>query len=283
MLLRKKVRDEGIRPLRGWAKFFHRLGRLLLWPFRHPLLTFFVLLFLFLAPTFRGVKPVNVHKWYGNQISALYNRALVWWGIREPEVKPGAFKFTPEEAAPAPVTPSELKVEPVDVNAPNILDVLKGGTEPETKPEEEKVQPDEEDVKSEAEDVKPEESKPVVRNNIRLPKDESLYAYPEEKKVYALKYVDYPHEVVGKAVVHNCNEIEIDGEFIMMYGIYVHPYTARGVAATKYLKEQIDGKEVKCGIVAYTDQDIATGICYYGDENINRTMVVNGYTKNVAL
>lgn len=274
MLLRRKVRDDGIRPLRGWAKFFHRLGRVVLWPARHPLLTFFVLLILFLAPTFRGVKPVNVHKWYGNQIYDLYNKALVWWGVREPEVKPGAFKFTPEEAAPAPVVPAEIKTqEPVDVNAPNILDVLKGGTEPEAKPEAETLPAE----------TEPEEKGSVVRNNIRIPKDESLYAYPADKKVYALKYVDYPHEVVGKAIVHNCNEIEIDGEFIMMYGVYVHPYTARGVNATKYLKDLIDGKEVKCGIVAYTDQDIATGICYYGNENINRTMVIKGYTKNVAL
>lgn len=288
LLKRRKKRDADIR-LSGWKKFFYYLGRVLLFPLRRPVITLLILLVLFLAPTFRGVKPVQVHKWYAEQISKAYNNVLVWWGIRQPEVTPGEFKFNPSEAAPAPITPTEFSVpEMTDEPAPNILDVLRGENDSEKKVEEQtkdtpKEKPVEEPEKIEEKtELKPVDE-PVLKEGIRLPEDESLYAYPEDKKVYSLKYVDFPREIFGKAKVHNCNEIEVNDSFILLYGIYVHPYTVQGENATKYLKDLIENKDVKCGIVAYTDQDIPTGICYFGDENINRTMVLKGYTKNVAL
>lgn len=285
MLLKKKMREERIGPLKGWKRVLYYTGRFFLFPLRRPIITLLILLILFLAPTFRGVKPVNVHKWYASQFSNMCNKVLVWWGSREPEVTPGEFKFHPEEAAPAPVTPSEFTIpEPIDANAPNILEVLRGDNKPSQTEETKEEKTAEVKFEPKIKDVKPEiKEETASKNAIRLPKDASLYSYPQDKKVYALKYLDIPHEVFGKAKVHNCNEIEINGEFIMMYGIYVHPYTAKGTSATEYLKSLIDGKDVKCGIVAYTDQNIATGICYFGGENINRSLVLKGYTKNVAL
>jgi len=264
----KRKRDKDLQ-LHGWAKFFHRLGRILLLPFIHPIWTLSVVLVLFLAPTFNGVKPVNVHKWYGKQIVGLYNKTLIWWGVRQPDIVPGELVFKPEYVKPQ-VKKTE-KVEEKKPSAPSILDILKVNDTVKVKKEEK----EEKTIEEVAE--------PKVKNDIRLPQNEKLYKYPADKKVFALKYLDYPHEIIGKAKVYNCNEIEINGEFIMMYGIYVHPYTAQGVNATKYLKSLIEDKEVKCGIVAYTEQGIATGICYYKDENINRGMVIKGYTKNVAL
>ncbi len=286
MLFRRKKTSDNIRPLTGWKSFFYYLGRLILFPLRRPFVTLLILLILFLAPTFNGVKPVTVHKWYAEQISKTYHRILVWWGSREPEVSPGEFKFHPEEAAPAPVTPSEFQIpEPNDDNAPNILDVLRGETPTTEQPqtEEPKTEPavEPESIQPQLEVTPQEES--VLQSKYQAAKDENLYAYPEEKKVYALNYLDYPQEITGKAIVHDCNEIEINGEFILMYGVYVHPYTVQGSRATEYLKNLIEDKEVKCGVVAYTDQHIATGICYFDGENINRTMVIKGYTKNVAL
>jgi len=271
----RKNRNEDLR-LHGWAKFFHRIGRFLLLPFRHPLITLLILFVLFMAPTFRGVKPVNVCEWYASQVSAVYNKVLVWWGIREPSVAPGTFVFKPkaDNIAPA-VIMQDAKV--TTSKTPNVVDVLK---QQNTDTEGNVAIADETSKKTTTE---PEEAKPEVKNDIRLPEDEKIYAYPKDKKVYSLKYLDYPHEIVGKAKVYDCNEIEINDEFIMLYGIYVHPYTSQGVSATEYLKKLIDNKEVKCGVVAYTEQGIATGICYYNNENINRGMVIKGYTKNVAL
>ena len=308
MLFKRRERDD-IRPLTGWKAFFYYLGRFILFPLRRPVLTILILLVLFLAPTFRGVKPVTVPRWYATQISQTYNKFLVWWGSRQPEVSPGEFKFNPDEAAPTPVTPSEFKIpeQPKEGGeAPNILDVLRGQTqgtaetaetqvsetssESETKKEEKVIEtPEKEVIKepTEAESQEKSETLPKVNVDVPkkyvMPKDESLYEYPAEKKVSSLKYLDYPYEITGQATVHDNNEIEVNGEFIIMYGIYMHPYTVQGGQATQYLKDLIENKVVTCGIVAYTTQNIATGICYYGGENLNRSMVIKGLTKNVAL
>lgn len=301
MLFKRRKERDDIRPLTGWKAFFYHLGRFLLFPLRRPIITLLILFVLFLAPTFRGVKPVMVPRWYKTQISQVYNKFLVWWGSRQPEVSPGEFKFNPDEAAPAPVAPSEFKIpEQPTGEVPNILDVLKGTAQPaETKD----IQPQEEveseetmkveeqpaaTIETEAvEAEKKPETMPKVDVNVPkkfvMPKDESLYAYPEDKKLSSLRYVDYPYEISGQAVVHDSNEIEVNGEFVMMYGIYIHPYTVQGGQATQYLKDMIENKVVTCGIVAYTSQNIATGICYYGGENLNRAMVIKGLTKNVAL
>ena len=263
----KRKKDKDLQ-LDGWAKFFHRLGRFLLLPFIHPVWTLLVILVLFLAPTFKGVKPVNVHKWYGEQILGIYNKALIWWGVRQPNIMPGELIYKPEIVQKPAIEPQ--KIDEKATSKPTILDMLKV---------DDSVEVEKEHIKSELEHATEQKNK----NDIRLPQNEKLYEYPEDKKVFALKYLDYPHEIIGKAQVYNCNEIEINGEFILMYGIYVHPYTARGVSATEYLKNLINNKEVKCGIVAYTEQGIATGICYYNNEDINRGMVTKGYTKNVAL
>lgn len=295
MLFRKRERDD-IRPLTGWKRFLYHFGRFVLFPLRRPVITLIVLFLMFLIPTFRGVKPVNVHRWYASQISQMQNKILVWWGTRQPEVLPGEFKFNPDEPAPAPVVPSEFKV-PKEDDVPNILDVLKGTTssektqdkpvtEEETDKEDEKSTSDskQEDVKDVVKKISKDSDDEIIKNKKYLiPQDDSIYEYPTDKKVSSLDYLDFPYEIKGKAVVHDGNEIEVNGEFIMMYGIYIHPYTVQGGQATNYLKNLIDGKEVTCGIVAYTTQRIATGICYYGEENINKTMVLKGLTKNVAL
>lgn len=272
----KRARDTEITPLRGWAKFFHRLGRLLLLPLRYPGWTFFILLIMFLAPTFRGIKPVNVPKWYASQIQMGYNRFLVWWGTRPEEVQPGGFMFVPPQTEPQPVT--ETKPEPKEIQpAEEVQKVMEPQeSEAKTEPQQQQTEPA---VVEKTETI----PVPVKEIKVQLPEDSSLYEYPLDKRVSQLKYVDYPHEIEGKATVYNSNEIEINGEYILMYGIYVHPYTARGTNATKYLKALIENKNVKCGIVAYTDQELATGICYFGKENLNRSLVIKGYSKNIAL
>ena len=299
MRLKRNNKDENLRPLKGWVKFLHRLGRLLLFPLRRPLITLLVLLILFLAPTFRGVKPITVPQWYASQIVKAYNKVLVWWGSRQPEVTPGEFKFHPEEAAPAPVVPSEfpMPTEPQDTNAPNILDVLRGEDEKESS---EKSQTESQPQVQSQEEVKEQpELEPLVdiknekamdfdkelksQKKINIPKDDSLYDYPKDKKVYGLKYLDFPHEIIGKAKVYNNNEIEVNGEFILIYGVYVHPFTVQGERATEYLKDMIENKTVTCGVIAYTEQNVATGICYFNGVNINQDMIQKGYTKNIAL
>ena len=171
-----KIKKDKDLQLHGWAKFFHRLGRLLLLPFIHPVWTLLILMVLFLAPTFNGVKPVNVHKWYGKQIAGLYNKTLIWWGVRQPDIIPGELVFKPEYVKPQ-VEDTE-KVEDKKSPVPGILDILKVSDKVEIKKEKE------EEKTTAVEHV----SEPEVKNDIRLPQNEKLYKYPEDKKVFALKY-----------------------------------------------------------------------------------------------
>lgn len=70
----------------------------------------------------------------------------------------------------------------------------------------------------------------------------------------------------GEAEVKNANELVVGGTYIFLYGIYVDPNLARGAAAKKFLVDKLKGKKVRCNIVAYTYQDVATGLCYVDGE-----------------
>ena len=103
------------------------------------------------------------------------------------------------------------------------------------------------------------------------------------KRNLPLIYLDVPKEVIGVTKVYNANEIEVDGTYIFLYGIYVNPETELGLEAKKFLENVVKNQVVRCSIVAYTFQDIATGMCYVGGENINRMLVTHKFSKNVAL
>ena len=68
MVRRRKVEDDYLGPSRGWAKVLHRTAMFILWPLRRPLWFLLIVAVLFLAPTFMGVKPAEVHLWYWNHI-----------------------------------------------------------------------------------------------------------------------------------------------------------------------------------------------------------------------
>lgn len=103
------------------------------------------------------------------------------------------------------------------------------------------------------------------------------------KRNLPLIYLDEPKEVIGVTKVYNANEIEVDGTYIFLYGIYVNPETELGLEAKKFLENVVKNQVVRCSIVAYTFQDIATGMCYVGGENINQMLVTHKFSKNVAL
>lgn len=99
------------------------------------------------------------------------------------------------------------------------------------------------------------------------------------KRNLPLIYLDEPKEVIGVTKVYNANEIEVDGTYIFLYGIYVNPETELGLEAKKFLENVVKNQVVRCSIVAYTFQDIATGMCYVGGENINRMLVTHKFSK----
>ena len=59
------------------SNFFVRLInffiRLMLWPFRHPLISVPVLLLAYFIPTLIGARPAEVHLWYWQKIKAIFS------------------------------------------------------------------------------------------------------------------------------------------------------------------------------------------------------------------
>lgn len=65
--MRLRRRDDLFRNRNKFASFAYKWALRLSYPIRRPLVFFPVLLLLFLAPTFAGVKPAEVHLWYWNK------------------------------------------------------------------------------------------------------------------------------------------------------------------------------------------------------------------------
>lgn len=278
-----KARKDNIGPLTGWAAFFHRLAMFILYPLRRPLIFFPVLLLLYLAPTFRGVKPTEVHLWYWKQLTHYTGLATDFVKDKSKDVIPENIslklpRFGGEKNSPKGKGIDKLVEFPtVDVNAarkaifekaksaPVVVDIEPIGEEVEVS--------DASEVISESDTVaQPEVSEPLTETD----------AAPVRKKL-PLIYLETPKEIIGVAKVNNANELEIDGTYIFLYGVYVNPDTEQGIQAKHFLEETVRNEMVRCSIVAYTFQEIATGMCYTGSENLNRLLVRNKLSRDVAL
>ncbi len=287
-------RDRGDLVLRGWSAFFHRLAMFLLFPLRKPLIFFPILLIMFLAPTFRGVKPAEVHTWYWEKIKSYTNSAFDLVKNKTKNALPQNFEFKlplgEEKNTEIKGTDKLVDYPVADVNANRkaIFERASGGFQPvdiHNEVEAESAVNDdllEAEVLTElAEDVlqtATEEKAPQKKVDEVSPKEQ-----PKIQKKLPLVYLDEPKEVIGMAKVYNANEVEVDGTYIFLYGIYVNPDTEEGVLTKKFLEATVKNQVVRCSIVAYTLQDVATGMCYVGGENINQLLVKKSFSKNVAL
>lgn len=283
MRKRRAREDDYIGPSRGWAKWLHRLAMFILWPLRRPVAFLLLAVVLFLAPTFMGIKPAEVHLWYWNKIKS--SSAEVSTLIADktkalmpdlPSVEMPSFKVT----APQPNTEPAVKVIDMPVkevrrkmfekaaSAPVAIDILR--SEPVRQPV---AVPAPAEIKA---------VEPVFSALQPEPRADDIKAEPVKKKL-ALVYLDQPRHISGSASVVNANEIKIGDESLFLYGIYVDPNTVRGQEGKIYLDKTISGQVVDCQIKAYTYQGVATGICLLGQLNLNQAMVRGGFSKNVAL
>lgn len=90
----RRREDDNIYPLRGWKALLHKTIMLLLFPLRKPLIFFPVLFILFMAPTFRGVKPAEVHLWYWSKIKQYTSVVTGFVSEKTKGVLPKDFKIT---------------------------------------------------------------------------------------------------------------------------------------------------------------------------------------------
>lgn len=251
---KEEKKDDYIGPAKGWAKFFHRLFLFVTFPLRKPWWTLLIVVILFLAPTFRGVKPAEVHLWYWKHIK---NSSLQ---VKEKVTE----KVTDKAKEIMEEIPQVVDVEPVSqpqAPAAKVVDmpVKSSGRKMFERAKSAPV------VVRETEPIEAKEKPPVLQKKLNL------------------EYLDEPKTISGPAKIINANEVVIGGIDMFLYGIYSDPKSANGKKAEEYLRKTTQGKEVSCVITAYTYQKIATGICTVGDIRLNYELVNKGYSKNVAL
>lgn len=277
----KRRREDYFGPARGWKGFMHRLVMGLLYPFRKPLIFIPILIGLYLVPTFIGAKPAEVHLWYWAKAQKVYNDSAEfvktyskdWFSASDENIMPEMGGTVLPEKGTDQLVNMRQKANRRQVfekanSALQVVDILE--TEEVVAPL--STPPSVEPVTTEI------ATAPVVEiDSGNKPKEIAL-----EKKL-PLVYVKEVKSIVGNAIVHNANEIVVDGTYIFLYGIYVDPNLPKGIEAKRFLEQFIKDKTVRCDIVAYTYQNIATGLCFVDDDNINQTLVEENFSRNVAL
>ena len=276
----KKKKDEDLKKIGGVIGFFHRIIMFLTYPFRKPLR---FLLFLavigaiaYCVPVYYyKVEPKNIQDWYQGLFDTVKEQVALPQNLKgtdalveveeQPTAKDVRREMFMKASGNSPHTVDVLAKESQDVV--DIKDIRRAGEEAEafklpvavvTQPVE-VVEPEEEEVDEE-------------------------FDYNKHYGEYStLDYLNEPITVSGEAIVHNANEMTVDGNYVFLYGIYANPKDGRGVRGKVYLKNFVQSEIVRCDILAYTKGEaVATAECYVGDVDINRLMVENGFSDRVS-
>lgn len=302
------IRLKSIR-LHGFNKFLHSVFMVVTYPVRH-IFIFSICVIIFLAvlialPLLFGVSANHIGDWYLLKC----NKNNICTEIQE-KIEKAVKKEPAEVSAPkiiraqqvedteamkesrrvfkktdAPIAPedAELESEIKPKKQYKIMNIKKNP--PISRAE---VMP--EVVKAESKTVEP----VVVSQPVVLPAlqpEKTVVVAPElpASKYYRrddtlpLVYEDTPQTVKGETFVFSANEISVGNTYIILYGIYTDPEKYNQDDANQYLKELADGKMLECKIVAYTQHNIATGVCFLDGRSINQNLVDAGFADNVAL
>ena len=277
------------------SNFFVRLVnffiRLILWPLRHPLISIPVLLLAYFIPTLIGARPAEVHIWYWQKIKAIFSpvsqKSIAFIEEAGKKLSIPDFSIVSKQ--------EDTKNKMVDVETPQLV----------RRQTFEKAANQEVAIRVDVMEKTPaqEQNTTVATATEQAPqKTESFVTEePEKVEVYDapkvepaptprtiqvepdLIYLSTPQEFSGSAYVVNANEINIGGNSIFLYGIYVNPRSREGTLGKKFLEDLIGNEPVHCVAPAYTRQGVATAICYVGNTSLNHAMVNSGYSKNVSL
>ena len=259
---KEEKKDDYIGPAKGWAKFFHRLFLFITFPLRKPWWTLLIVVVLFLAPTFRGVKPAEVHLWYWNHIKNSSSQVTEKVSDKAKALIEEVPHVVDVEPVSHPQEPSAKVVDmPVRSSGRKMFERAKSAT------------------------VEVREVEPITQTDQKIQTNQKIQT---EKKIATPKklelvYLKDPKIISGQAEVVNANEMVVDGVDMFMYGIYSDPKSENGKKAEEYLRQTTKNQKVFCVIKAYTYQKIATGICSVGNKKLNYELVRLGYSKNVAL
>lgn len=282
--MKRRSNRDYFGPMTGFKGCLHRTAMFMLYPLRKPLIFFPLLILLYLIPTFIGARPSEVHVWYWNKIKNAYNsvagvvsdKVNPWFANKEEAAPELGGKVLPERGIDQLVGMRQKAVRrqmfEKAKSAPQAVDILEN-----------------EEVVSVSEVRREGQVGVVQKYNDKISELNNQNMVPAGSETIAvsqklpLVYLKNPISVSGKALVQNANEIIVDETYIFLYGIYVDPNLLKGIEAKKYLEQFVKDKVVRCDIVAYTYQDIATALCYVEDESINQRLVDEDFSRNVAL
>lgn len=271
MIKKDKEKISGLK-VKGLSKVFHRLFLFVTFPIRKPAIFIPLLAILYLAPTFMGAKPNEVHPWYWNKIKNNTSNISSVISEKTQAIKPLVENIN----ISMPSIPSMDSFKSSEKPIEQVIDLPQNNPENIRRKmfEKSQVAPEAIDAFKNAQRV---DNHP---QNIAVA---PVISVAETKKKLQLIYADQKYEINGLAEVHNANEIEIENKSYFLHGIYVDPNTKRGLEAKNYLKALIADNIVHCVIAAHTYQGIGTVRCLVNGEDINRVLVEEGYSKNVAL
>ncbi len=297
MFFKKKQKEDNIGSPSQWGAVLHKAVMFVTYPFRKPLYLLLLLVLILAAAYavpvyYHKVKPLEVHTWYLEKIKNIDKGSLSQVSDRFSSFlnkipalaeKPGKGTDRLVEVAPSAKevrrqifrAASGSKTQRVDVLAQEADNVV-AVTAPAPLLPEETVQRTETTVLpnvNEHTDGKHSEvaERPVIVKKV------------SEAEGNVLRYLGTPLEISGPVKIHNANEMEVGGTYLFLYGVYSNPRNARGVKAAVFLKDALKGENIRCKIVAYTKDEVATGECFYEDISINNILVERGYSDRVAL
>lgn len=292
MLFGKKKNDEKI-SIDGFAGVLHKSVMFISYPFRKPLA--FVVLLLVLAAAavavpvyFYKVQPAEIHIWYKEKAKNL-DTAVTSRFAAEEDNRKGVDNLV-EMPQSAKEVRRRMFEKAARFSAPQTVDVMSEEAsevvelEPQAQPQPQQAQPQKQALPVVAENAAPQEKEPAAAMPATTePAAESDFFPPAEPKSSLLSYLEQPEIVTGRAKVYNANELEVNGTYMFLYGIYANPNNAKGVKAAVFLRSLLKGAEVSCRILAYTQDNVATGECFVGEVSINKLLVQNGFSQKVTL
>ncbi len=267
--------------------------KLLLWPFRHPFITIPILLLAYFIPTLIGARPTEVHIWYWNKIKSIFSP------ISEKSIafiEETGKKFSIPDFS---IINKQNNAKEQIVN-PNEPQIVRRQTFEKASNQEVAIRVD--ILAEQKQQIQPTPTA-IVEQTHEQSQEEDTFITPEPEKVEVyeetkpqplatprkittepdLIHLSTPQEFSGSAYVINANEINIGGNSIFLYGIYVNPTSREGTLGKQFLEDLIGNEPVHCIAPAYTRQGVATAICYVGNMSLNHAMVNSGYSQNVSL
>lgn len=290
-MMKFRKREDFYQNRGGVKRFFIRGWQMVSYPFRRVWFWLLVLAVAFLVPTFTGVKPAEVHLWYwnkvknaGTRVSSRLENSVIGRTIKESPFAPKGVDKLVESTDNRSRNLRRRAFEKAE-GAPAGVDVMKQSGEPVVVP----FFVSDVDAGLSVQNRKAliNERSPAAVIRIAEPEDiqeaDILQLDDYRQDVEGLVYLDKPEIVSGKPLIYNANAIDLNGDYIFLYGIYADPAAPEGERAKIFLEREVENRYVTCKIVAYTAEEVATAICYFNGININRFMVDNDLSLNVAL